>query len=122
MGLEPLVRESLRESLAGRGYELLEARSCEEVLELYRRERPDVVLLEVAVAGHDGLATLQELRALDADASIILVDEFYDKEAAKRAMADGAFDYLVKPLDPFYMELCLMTKLVFTASAEESGW
>ena len=45
-----------------------------------------------------------------------MVTAVYDEEVALQAMANGAFDYVTKPIDPDYLELALVTKLALTGN------
>ncbi len=108
---EPDFCEALREFLTERGFSVMEANSCEEALAAYSQERPDVVLLDVIMPGKDGRETLKELKALDPEVSVIMITALHEEDLALEAMADGAFDYITKPVNPDYLEIALMTKI-----------
>jgi CheY-like chemotaxis protein len=52
---EQYVCKALRKFFEGKGYTVLEAFSGEEALETYKRERPNVVMLDIRMPGMDGL-------------------------------------------------------------------
>ncbi len=108
---EPDFCEALREFLEEKGFSVMEANSCEEALEAYSQERPDVVLLDVIMPGKDGRETLQELKAFDPEVNVIMITALHEEDLALEAMADGAFDYITKPFNPDYLEMALMTKI-----------
>ncbi|MEE9304918.1 MAG: response regulator [bacterium] len=108
---ERSVCKELRLFLKGKGYSVAEAYSGDEALVAYRQESPDVVLLDIRMPGKDGIEALHEIKALDPEASVIMVTAIHEEEIAKQAMAEGAFDYITKPIDPGYLEMALMTKL-----------
>ncbi len=108
---EKVVCKELRKFLEGKGYDVVEAYSGDEAISAYTRETPDVVLLDILMPGKNGVETLHELKELDPDASVIMVTAVHEEEIAKQAMAEGAFDYITKPIDPGYLEMALMTKL-----------
>ena len=108
---EPDFCEALGDFLEAKGYSVAEAYSGDEALAAYRQESPDVVLLDIRMPGKDGTETLHELKALDPEASVIMVTAIHEEEIAKQAMAEGAFDYITKPIDPGYLKMALMTKL-----------
>ena len=108
---EPDFCEALRDFLGSKGFEVAIALSGEEALPAYMQEKPDMVLLDIQMPGMDGLETLRELKALDQGANVIMVTVIEDDEIAKRAMAEGAFDYITKPVDRDYLELALITKI-----------
>ena len=108
---EIFVCTMLGKFLIERGFRVVEAHNGDEAMEVFGRERPDVVLLDIRMPGKDGLEVLREIRDLDPEASVIMVTAVHEEELAKQAMAEGAFDYITKPIDPDYLELSLMTKL-----------
>ncbi len=115
---EPDFCEALRDFLGSKGFEVAIALSGEEALPAYMQERPDVVLLDVQMPGMDGLETLRELKAFDQGANVIMVTVIADDEIAKRAMAEGAIDYITKPVDYDYLVLAIITKIGLLGSDE----
>ncbi len=108
---ERAVCKELRLFLEAKGYSVVEAYSGDEALEAYKLESPDVVLLDIRMPGKDGVETLHELKELDPDASVIMVTAVNEEEPAKKAMSEGAFDYITTPINREYLEMALMTKL-----------
>jgi len=86
------------ESDLGRNYHIIEAKTLEEGLELWRSQQPDVVLLDINLPDGDGLEFLEEIgtdQAINKLPVIMLTGEG-DERMAVRAMKLGAADYLVK--------------------------
>jgi nitrogen regulation protein NR(I) len=79
--------------------ELLTANSGEEALTLIPRAKPDLVLMDVRMAGMTGLETLRRLRDMDAKLPVIIMTAYGTTQTAIEAMKLGAFDYLLKPFD-----------------------
>jgi DNA-binding NtrC family response regulator len=96
---EPAIGWSLRELLADEGHTVALAASVAEAIEACRRHPPEAILLDVRLPGRDGLSAIPELRALSPHAPVIVMTAFGDLDTAVRAVAAGAFDYLVKPFD-----------------------
>lgn len=93
---EPQIRRVMRATLSGLRYEVIEARNGEEALDTFRRELPDLVLLDLNMPGMGGLETCRELRASSEVPIIIL--SVRNSEADKVAVLDaGADDYVTKP-------------------------
>jgi two-component system nitrogen regulation response regulator GlnG len=61
--------------------------------------RPDVILLDLRLPDKSGLDVLRELRQIDARIPVVLVTVVRSADAAIEAMRQGAYDYLLKPLD-----------------------
>ena len=107
---EPDFCDALRDFLRSKGFKVAIALSGEEALRAYMQEKPDVVLLDIRMPGMDGLETLRELKVLDPGANAIMVTAIEDDEFVKRAMVEGALDYITKPVDHDYLVLALVTK------------
>jgi two-component system nitrogen regulation response regulator GlnG len=61
--------------------------------------RPDVILLDLRLPDQSGLDVLRQLRQIDARIPVVLVTVVRSADAAIEAMREGAYDYLLKPLD-----------------------
>jgi NarL family two-component system response regulator LiaR len=73
-----------------------EARSGEEALRLCSELRPDVVLMDMAMPGMDGIETTYALLARLPQVRVLALSSFHDPELVQRAMQAGAIGYLVK--------------------------
>jgi two-component system KDP operon response regulator KdpE len=93
---EPQIRRVLRTTLSAQGYTILEAKSGEEALEMVRRERVDLVLLDVNLSGISGLETCREIRT-SSDVPIIMLTVRNSEADKVQALDAGADDYVVKP-------------------------
>ncbi|MEO8031194.1 MAG: sigma-54 dependent transcriptional regulator [Gemmatimonadota bacterium] len=93
------IREALRQVLEYEGYQVKGASSGPEGLELYAEYRPHLVLLDVKMAGLDGMETLARLRELDPYALVVMISGHGTISTAVAATHRGAFDFLEKPLD-----------------------
>lgn len=80
-----LVRITLRKILESAGYTLFEAKDGAEAVDLYRKRRPDLVILDIVMPIKDGVRTFLELRGLDSKAKII---------AMSAGARSGKIDYL----------------------------
>jgi len=73
-----------------------EARSGEEALRLCSELRPDVVLMDMAMPGMDGVETTEAILARRPQVQVLALSSFHDPEVVQRAMQAGAIGYLVK--------------------------
>ena len=95
---EARVRTSLKMVLEP-NYEILQAADAQEGLETFRKEGPDLVLLDVILPGTDGLAVLETLRSESRMTPVIMLTGTKSVKTAVDAMKLGAADYLSKPFD-----------------------
>jgi len=97
---ESAVRESLRTWFEKDGYH---AACAVDGVDGLRKlsERPwDVVLLDIKMPGFSGIELLHRIRELDPDIACIMITAYASVETAVDALKTGAFDYVVKPVDP----------------------
>jgi two-component system nitrogen regulation response regulator GlnG len=76
------------------------AETAAEGLDLFTRERPDVVLLDIRLPDQSGLEVFGRLHNLNPKIPVILMTGHGTTETAIKAMRVGAYDYVLKPLDP----------------------
>ena len=96
---EKNIRRTLGMILKSQGYEMLEAESGEQALEILASRAVHVALLDVRLPGIDGLETLQKGRAVQPDTAFVMMSGEATVRAAVQATKDGANDFLEKPLD-----------------------
>ena len=115
---EEPIRFSLRGILEDEGYEVLEAATAEEGLEVADAERPDLVFLDIWLPGMDGLQVLKEIRKTSKVPVIMLTarDETFDKVLGLEL---GADDYVTKPFET--KELVARVKAVLRRAPAESA-
>jgi UDP-3-O-acyl N-acetylglucosamine deacetylase len=95
---EPGILTTLSNILEDEGYRIVTTESGEQALEIYRKQRPDVVFLDIWLADMDGLEILQAMLEIDPDASVIMMSGHGTAATAVKAIKMGANDYLEKPL------------------------
>lgn len=93
------VRESFKIILSD-DYEVLFAETGIEALELIRKFKIDLVLLDIRLPGLDGIDVLRNIRNFDDTIDIIMVTAVNDVSTAVQAIKLGAIDYITKPFDP----------------------
>jgi DNA-binding NtrC family response regulator len=95
--------ESFRRHLAHlfkrRGYHISEANSGEQALEIIRRQRFEVVLLDIVLTDIDGVEILRKLKNLYPETQVIMMTGNATVENAIASMKLGAYDYLIKPFN-----------------------
>ncbi|HEY3307121.1 MAG TPA: sigma-54 dependent transcriptional regulator [Desulfuromonadaceae bacterium] len=92
------IRISLTGILEDEGYQIMTAASGVEALEYARQDLPDLVLLDIWMPGMDGLETLEKLKALFPQVTVIMISGHGTIETAVRSTKLGAFDFIEKPL------------------------
>ncbi|NCA83899.1 MAG: sigma-54-dependent Fis family transcriptional regulator, partial [Opitutae bacterium] len=68
-------------------------------VEAFQQQVPDLVLSDLVLPDIDGLQVLARLRKLDAAVPVIIMTAYGSVESGVRAMREGAYDYVTKPLE-----------------------
>lgn len=95
---EPAIRRSLAGLLSDEGFQTEEAAEGEQALSLLRAGRADLVLLDIAMPGRDGIQVLEEMRRGHPQLPVIMMSGHGNIETAVQATQIGAFDFIEKPL------------------------
>lgn len=93
-----LVLAALAEGLRSSGYRVTGAASGDDALGIVARDAPDLALLDVRMPGMSGIELGRRLRE-QADVPFLYLSAYGDGEIVRQAAEEGAFGYLVKPLD-----------------------
>ena len=97
---EKIVRESLLHWFEEDGYNVEVAVSGEEALAKFEKGKYDLVLTDMKMPGLSGLELLQKIKEIDENCIVILITAFASVPSAIKALKDGAYDYVTKPIDP----------------------
>ena len=93
---DPAMVGAITALVGTEGHQVITAYDGLTAVRRYREERPDLVLLDLAMPGPDGFTVAGRIRA-EGDAPIVVVSGESSEEAKVRALGIGADDYLVKP-------------------------
>ncbi len=111
---EVVFARSVAHTLGRHGYECRSLSSAEEGIASLEEERPDLILLDIKLAGMSGLEALRRIVNLDGSIVVIIMTAYSSVESAVAAMKDGAYDYIQKPIDhdelTFVIEKALETR------------
>jgi two-component system KDP operon response regulator KdpE len=93
---EPPIRRLLRASLSAHSYRVAEAENATEALERLRRDRPDLMMLDLGLPDADGIDVIRKVRGLS-KVPIIVLSSRGDEKGKVEALDLGADDYVTKP-------------------------
>ena len=119
---EPGHRLMVRAVLEDEGWQVFEAASGEEALELFSKDSQfaQVALVDMNMTGMDGHATLMRLHEINPTLPVILLTAYGTVGTAVEAMKQGAFDYLTKPTDNDELILTLNRASEYSRLQEEN--
>jgi DNA-binding NtrC family response regulator len=94
---EPGMRNFLVKTLAPRCQTVMEAGTAEDGAALLRNSHVDLIILDIALPGQNGVSWLRELREHGYTGQVILITAFADLDTAIEALRAGASDFILKP-------------------------
>jgi DNA-binding NtrC family response regulator len=94
------VRDSLYNWFRKDGHDVRAAENAAAALAALEERRYDVVLLDIKMPGMDGMELQERLHKIDPQLAVIMITAFASVDTAVRALKQGAFDYVTKPIDP----------------------
>ena len=101
---EKIVRESLFHWFQEEGYQVETAEDGETALRIFDKNKFDLLLVDMKMPGMSGLELLSKVKEIDKDTIVILITAFASVPTAIKALKDGAYDYVTKPVDPDELE------------------
>ncbi|MCX5862530.1 MAG: SpoIIE family protein phosphatase [Deltaproteobacteria bacterium] len=96
--------------MLGKNYSVFSASSGQEATSIARKEKPDLVLLDIEMPGMDGFQTFDILKTeiIDQAVPVIFLTAREDSQSREKGLAAGAVDYITKPYDS--QELAIKVK------------
>ncbi len=104
---EKRMCDSLSALLIGDGYEVDAFQNSTEAAEAIKKRRVDLVITDIKMPALDGLEILKRVKAVDDGIPVILMTGYGSLDTAIEAVASGAYDYLLKPVEFSYLELAV---------------
>jgi len=116
----PMSRRMLEAFLCTK-YSVVTAASGREAVDVARKERPDIVLLDVEMPDMDGFEALEILKrkVIDEAVPVIFLTARSDSESKERGLEAGAVDYITKPYDKQELSIKVKNHLALYAARKE---
>ena len=96
---ESYIRQSICSYFEDYGFTIFEAENGREGLEIFEREKPDLVLLDLRMPEMDGLQVLENLKDKVPDTPLVVASGTGNISAVVEALRLGAWDYILKPIE-----------------------
>ncbi|MFH2050648.1 MAG: response regulator, partial [bacterium] len=104
---EKRMCDSLSALLTGDGYTVEAYQSSTKAIEVIRDKKIDLVITDLKMPEMNGLEVLKAVREIDSDLPVILMTGYASLDTAIEAVASGAYDYLLKPVEFNHLELAV---------------
>ena len=95
-----------------KGHTVYMANNGVEAVATARKYQPEVALLDIMMPGMHGVEVLRQLKQVIPGIKAIMITAVDDKDIAAEAMAEGALDYVTKPLDLTYLDTLVTFQLL----------
>ncbi|HEV7990767.1 MAG TPA: sigma-54 dependent transcriptional regulator [Gemmatimonadaceae bacterium] len=115
------IRAALGQLLEFEGYDVRTASNARDGLAEYAKFKPNLVFMDVKMAGIDGLEALRTLREQDPSAVVVMISGHATIQTAVEATQHGAYDILEKPLDTDRILVTLRNALAHLDLHEENN-
>ncbi|MEK6754665.1 MAG: sigma-54 dependent transcriptional regulator [Bacteroidota bacterium] len=117
---EQVVRDSLSKWFREDGFKVSAAANAAEALQQLQVQKWDIILLDIKMPGMDGMELQQRIKEIDEGATIIFITAHATIDTAVKALKEGAFDYVTKPVDPDYLSHLVTNALKQRTLASEN--
>ncbi len=96
-----LMRKMLKDILEKENFEVVgEAANGDEALAMCQQHMPNLLTLDIAMPGRDGLATLKEVKKISTDIKVVMITSNDKHDIILEALKQGADNYITKPYEP----------------------
>jgi len=114
------MREMLLKLLTEAGYQVRLAENGDVGLDLFEKERFQLVITDLSMPGKDGMEVLRAIKEMEPNLPVILVTAYATIDTAVEAIKIGAYDYLTKPFDPDAIEITIKNALTHKHLIDEN--
>src|ERR1039457_2188624 len=97
---ETSIRDALTQWFELDGYQVSSAEDANSALLKLQQGSWDIVMLDIKMPGIDGLELQRRIKKIDKNIITIMITAFASVDTSVQALKEGAFDYIVKPVDP----------------------
>jgi two-component system chemotaxis response regulator CheY len=95
------MRMMIKDILEKNGFEVIgEANNGLKAVEIYKKDKPDVVTMDITMPDMDGIEAVKAIKAFDPAAKVIMCSAMGQQTMVMDAIRAGARDFIVKPFQP----------------------
>jgi len=92
------MRVVIKNILSSAGYtDVIEAEDGEKAVQMYKDNKPDLVLMDITMPKIDGIEAVKQIKAYDEDAKIIMCSAMGQQALVIESIKAGALEFILKP-------------------------
>ncbi|MFA9422511.1 MAG: response regulator [Sedimentibacter sp.] len=104
-----LVRKSFKDIIISLGCDqVFEANDGQQAIDTYKKQKPDLVFLDIVMPVKTGIEALSEIMSYDSKAKVIIVSSIGTNSKLTEAIKIGAYNFFQKPIDKVQLEKIIM--------------
>lgn len=113
---EASVTSFLGDFFKKKNYDVILAAEGPQAVSLFDKERPEMVLLDLALTSSmGGMEVLEKIREIDPQAGVVVISGVSDVGVEEQALKLGAYSFVRKPFDVNYLEKVVLTRLILAS-------
>lgn len=101
---EPGMCSLVKNILSQYGYRVSAATTGKEAVNICRKKKPNLVLLDMAIPDANGELILERIKKIDQNIIVIILTGYVEANAMIKLMKTGAYGYIEKPFDTAYVK------------------
>jgi len=105
------ITDPLKDFFEHRGFSVTAVNNGESALEAIKKDKPDIVFLDIVMKGMSGLEVLKAIKNFDKNIKVIMLTIHEEKEIIEQAKKQGADEYITKPFRVDYLEEVVIKKV-----------
>jgi len=113
------ISEQLKEFLEDRKYTAFAATDAVKAIEIMKKEKPNIVILDIRLEGSSGIDLLREIKKINRKARVIMLTGYPDDKTRSMSKELGASAYLTKPYN--FEEIVKVARNLISEIMEEEG-
>ena len=118
---EAIVTSLIRDALEDEGYEIQTASSGEAALQLVEQHQFELVISDIRMPRMDGIEMIKKIREYQPNIGIIFMTGYANLQSAKKAIKQGASDYIMKPFELTEIRAAVKNALELKRAADETS-
>ncbi|MDA3917658.1 MAG: hybrid sensor histidine kinase/response regulator [Deltaproteobacteria bacterium] len=101
------IREVIEISLSGSGYTVFTAENGKQALDIFKKEKPLIVLTDIKMPGMSGIDLLRKIKNINPDTEVIIITGHGDTDLAIKSLKYEAIDFITKPISYDALQIAL---------------